>query len=331
MKFTEFPDYPLRVSKICLGTMMFGEKCDYSLSETIIKKALELGINFFDTAAMYSGGETEKYLGKALKGAPRKDLFIGTKVFNGIDHISILQSIDESLSRLQMDYVDLYMIHWPVVGMNLTEMMGALNEVVQSGKARMVGCCNFPGYLLSSSNAIAAKNGWARLACNQVAYNLFERGVEVEILPQAILDGIAVTAYRPLAVGLLSGKFRPGMQMDTTTRGASDSRVITWLAQHGAEIERFLCFAEDKNLHPAQLAVAWVSHSAAVTAAIVGVSSLSQLESSVKAVEVQLTEADYQTITAIFHTEVLEEGLQLFPGLKYNFPRIRRNLSVAHK
>ena len=130
MKFTEFPDYPLRVSKICLGTMMFGEKCDYSLSETIIKKALELGVNFFDTAAMYSGGETEKYLGKALKGAPRKDLFIGTKVFNGIDHISILQSIDESLSRLQMDYVDLYMIHWPVVGMNLTEMMGALNEVV---------------------------------------------------------------------------------------------------------------------------------------------------------------------------------------------------------
>lgn len=331
MEYTHFSDASLKVSKICLGTMMFADKCNYPHTEEIVRRALELGVNFIDTAAMYAGGETEKYLGKALKGAKRDELFVATKVVKGIDRSSILESIDESLSSLQMDYVDLYMIHWPVVGMKLTEMMEALNEVVTRGKARFVGCSNFPAYLLASSNAIAAKNGWARLSCNQVAYNLFERGVEVEILPQAILDGIAVTAYRPLAVGLLTGKFRSGMRMDAATRGASDSRVITWLSQHGAEIERFICFAEEKGLQPAQLAVAWVLHSAAITSAIVGVSSLNQLEAAVKAADVSLSEEEYQAVTALFHTEVMEEGLQLFPGLKYNFPRIRRNLSVALK
>lgn len=329
--YTDFSDSSSKVSKICLGTMMFGEKCDYSQTEAIVRKAIDLGVNFFDTAAMYANGETERYLGKALAGAQRENLFIATKVAKGIDRLSILQGIDESLSRLQMDYVDLYLIHWPVVGMNLTEMMGALNEVVVSGKARMVGCSNFPGYLLASSNAVAVQNGWPKLVCNQVVYNLFERGVEVEILPQALLDGIALTAYRPLAVGLLTGKYRSGMRMDAATRGASDSRVITWLSQHGDEIERFIQYAEEKRLQPAQLAVAWVLHSPAITSAIVGVSSVSQLEASVKAADVVLTEEEYQTITAMFHTEVIEEGLQLFPGLKYNFPRLRRNLSVACK
>jgi 1-deoxyxylulose-5-phosphate synthase len=331
MQYVTFPGHPLKVSKICLGTMMFGEKCDFPVSDAIVKKALELGINFFDTAAMYTGGLSEEYLGKSLQGYPRENLFIGTKVVKGIARESILESIQESLTRLRMDYVDLYMIHWPVAGMNLTEMMGALNEVLQSGKAKLVGCCNFPAYLLASANAVAAGNGWAKLACNQVAYNLIERGVEVEILPQAILEGLAITAYRPLAVGLLSGKFQPGMKMDAATRGASDSRVITWLSQHGGEIKNFLQFAENKNVSPAQLAVAWVAHSPAITAPIVGVSSVSQLESSAKAADVQLSEDEYQALTATFHTEVMEEGLQIFPGLKYNFPRLRRNLAVAKK
>lgn len=331
MEYTHFSSDHFEVSKVCLGTMMFAEKCDYPTTEAIVRKALELGVNFFDTAAMYTSGETEKYVGKALKGVNRQDIFLATKVVKGIDRTSILESIDESLSRLQMDYVDLYLIHWPVAGMNITEMMDALNQVVKSGKVRMVGCSNFPAYLLASSNAVAVQNGWAKLVCNQVAYNLIERGVEVEILPQAVLDGIAVTTYRPLAIGLLTGKFHAGMRMDAATRGASDSRVITWLSQHGSSIERFLSFAEEKKLQPAQLAVAWVLHSAAITSAIVGVSSVNQLEAAVQATGISLSEEEYQTVTAMFHTEVMEEGLQLFPGLKYNFPRIRRNLSVAHK
>ena len=331
MQYTKFPNHPLDVSKLCLGTMMFGDKCDYTASEAIIRRSLELGINSFDTAAMYSNGACEEYLGRALKNVSRESYFVGTKVVKGIDRKSILESIDESLTRLQMEYVDLYMVHWPVAGMNLTEMMGALNEVAASGKAKLVGCCNFPAYLLASANMIASKNQWAHLACNQVAYNLIERGVEVEILPQAVLEGIAITAYRPLAIGLLTGRYRAGMPMDASARGAVDSRVITWLSQHGRAVERFVKFASQKDVQPAQLAIAWVSHSPAVTSPIVGVSSVSQLEGSIKAFDLELSEEDYQEISEIFHTEVQEEGLQRFPGMKYNFPRLRRSLSIAQK
>lgn len=331
MDFVEIRNYPLKVSKICLGTMMFADKCDYPLSESIVKRSLDMGINFFDTAAMYSNGLSEEYLGKALKGISREKVFIGTKVVKGVDRESILDGIDESLTRLQMDYVDLYMVHWPVMGMSLTEVMGALNEVVASGKAKLVGCCNFPGYLFSSANMISLQRNWAQLVCNQVAYNLFERGVEVEILPQALLEGFAITVYRPLAIGLLTGKFRSGAPMDAAKRGSSDSRVITWLTQHGASIERFVNYADNYRVTPSQLAVAWINYCQAVTATIVGVSSIEQIESFSNVCDIRLTEEEYQFITSMFDTEVEEEGLQLFPGMKYNFPRLRRKLGVANK
>lgn len=331
MKYKKFSNHPLKVSEICLGTMNFGDRCDYPLSEKIIRTAFENGINFFDTAAMYSDGVTEEYVGKALKGIKREDIFIGTKVVKGIDRCSIETGIDESLKRMGMDYVDLYMIHWPVKGMNLTEMMSALNDVVESGKAKLIGCCNFPAYLVAAANSIAAENGWGKLICNQVAYNLFERGIEVEILPHAILEDIEITAYRPLAVGLLSGKFRQGQPMSASARGATDSRVITWLTQHGEGIESFISFADKKGLHPAQLAIAWVKHSKAITCPVVGVSSIKQLELNIDASEIRLSDEDYRQVTSFINAEVKEEGLQLFPGLTYNFPRLRRDLEVAKR
>ncbi len=331
MQYVSFPGHPLPVSRICLGTMMFGDKCDAALSEALVAKALELGINAFDTAAMYSAGASEQYLGRALRSVPRDQIFVATKVAKGIDRRSIIESIDESLGRLQMAYVDLYLIHWPVPGMNLTEMMGALNEAVVGGKTRLVGCCNFPAYLLASANAIAAANGWALLRCNQVAYNLIERGVEVEILPQARLEKLAITAYRPLAIGLLTGRLMPGMPMESAARGTTDSRVLTWLSQHGRSLERFVAYAHNKGIEPAQLAAAWVMENPAVTQPILGVSSLTQVESAVRVPAVQLTDAERQEVTDMFQTEVTEEGLQRFPGTKYNFPRLRRNLSLAVK
>jgi aryl-alcohol dehydrogenase-like predicted oxidoreductase len=330
MEYIPLASHPLKVSKLCLGTMMFGEKCDEAASQAIVKTALDSGVNFFDTAAMYSAGVCETYLGKALAGVPRETVFVTTKVVKGIDRQSILESIDESLLRLQMDYVDLYLVHWPVAGMDITEMMSALNEVVASGKTRLVGCCNFPAYLLASANRIAAEHGWARLTNNQVAYNLIERGIEVEILPQALLEGIAITAYRPLAIGLLTGRYRPGTPLDAAGRGALDSRVITWLSQHGGAVERFIDFASALGVEPAQLAIAWVNYSPAITAPIAGVSSVNQLASSLKGFEIRLSETEYRAVSQIFDTEVKEEGLQLFPGLKYNFPRLRRKLFLAH-
>ena len=330
MKYTKFADDDFKVSKICLGTMNFADRCDYKTSEEIVQKAWELGINFIDTAAMYSNGEAERFLGKAMKALPREKIFLVTKVVKGIDRDSILSGIDESLKRLQTDYVDLYLIHWPVQGMDLIEMMESLNQVVRAGKTRNIGVCNFPAYLLAAGNRIAQERGWKKLNCNQVAYSLIERGVEVEILPQAILENLAIMAYRPLAIGLLTGKFTQGMKMDPTTRGATDSRVITWLSDYGKSVDRFVHYAEEKSIHPAQLAAAWVSHCPAVTAPIIGVSSTRQLLSSVEAINVELSDEDYVNITEMFPTEVWEESLQLFPGLKFNFPRLRRNLFL-HK
>lgn len=331
MEYTKFSHHPLQVSKICLGTMTFGDKCDFNLSEQIIKTAFTNGINFFDTAAMYSNGVSEEFLGKALEKVDREKVFISTKVVKGIDRKSITSGLDESLARLNMEYVDLYMIHWPVVGMDLVEMMGALNETVESGKAKLIGCCNFPAYLMASANRIAMENNWPSMVCNQIAYNLIERGVEVEILPYAMVDDIEIMAYRPLAVGLLAGKFRSGKPMDAAARGATDSRVITWLTQYGRGIERFIAFAEKRGVHPAQLAVAWVLHSPAVTSPIVGISSLNQLKLNIQSIDVKLSDAEYSEITSFFDTEVKEEGLQLFPGLTYNFPRLRRNLHIVKR
>jgi aryl-alcohol dehydrogenase-like predicted oxidoreductase len=317
------------VSEMCLGTMMFGPRCDEAEADHVLGAAIDYGINFIDTAAMYGQGQTEEILGRIIKGR-RDQLFIGTKVHQGVDARSILDSIDQSLARLQLDYVDLYMIHWPVAGMRPVEMMEALNQVVTQGKARYVGCCNYPAWLLAHSNAIAERHGWPRLICNQVAYNPIERGVEVEILPQAIAEQIAITVYRPLVAGLLAGKYKAGQAITTDSRAGADARLLTWLAQFGEPMERFNQFAAARKLHPAQLAIAWVRHSPAVTCPIVGVSSLSQLQTSVKAFEVDLTAEDYEQVTRLFNAEVQEEGLQRFPGLQYNFARLRRTLFLTN-
>lgn len=327
MKQVQFADTGEMVSEFCLGTMMFGARCDEAESGRILSKALDHGVNFVDTAAMYAAGRTEEILGRLLKGR-RDKIFLATKVHKGIDRASIRSSIDESLGRLQTDYVDLYLLHWPVVGMKPTEIMAALSDVVREGKARYVGCSNFPAWLVGYCNLIAVENGWPKLVNNQVAYNLFERGIEVEILPQAIAAKIAITAYRPLAEGVLAGRYEVGGPFPAGARGESSGPVITWLSQHGSGIRRFNRFAANLGVPPAALAIAWLRYSPAVTSVIVGASRASQLDDTVAGFELDLTAAQYDELTSFFDTEVKEEGLQFFPGRKNNFPRLRRNLEL---
>ena len=243
------------VSEMCLGTIMFGDRCDEAQSDRILAAAIDRGVNFVDTAAMYVGGHTEEILGRILKGR-RDKLFLVTKVHKGVDGKSIRESIDESLERLQTDYVDLYLIHWPEPGMRPVEIMQALNAVVEQGKARYVGCCNYPAWLYAHSNAIAERNGWATLVGNQIPYNLLERGAEVEVLPQATAQGIAITTYRPLVMGLLAGKYVPGQPLPADARGQTDPRLPAWLDKYGQGIRTLLDFAETRGLHPAQVATA---------------------------------------------------------------------------
>ncbi len=328
MKYTKFASTDEEVSVLNLGTMMFGGRCDEAEADRILGTAVEHGVNFVDTAAMYGDGLTEEILGRIMQGGRREKLFLTTKVHKGVDRASIVSSIDESLARLQTDYVDLYLIHWPVEGMKPAEIMEALNTVVESGKARYVGCCNYPAWLLAHHNAIAAANGWARLLNNQLAYNIIERGIEIEIFPQALAEKISITAYRSLIQGLLTGKYRWGQPLPANTRGQTSPQIITWLSQYGEGVDRFIAFAEARGISPSTLAIAWVRHAEPVTAPIIGVSSLPQFEEALESFDYELSDEDYAEVSHFFNTEVQEEGYHRFPGLKYNFPRLRRNLSL---
>ena len=309
------------VSEMCLGTMMFGDRCDEVETARIVDLAIDQGVTFIDTAAMYCEGYTEEIMGRVLKGK-RDKVFITTKVVKGIDPQSIRESIDESLSRLQMDYVDLYLIHWPKVGMHPEAIMEALNYVIQQGKARYAGCSNYPAWVLELSNAIAEKHGWPKLINNQIPYNLIERGAEVEILPQAMTEGIAITTYRTLVLGLLTGKYKPDEPLPENTRSQVDQRIPAWLEKYGDSIRRFHEFAARRGIHPAQLAIAWVRHSPAVTCPLVGVSSTRQLQATIDAFSIDLTDTEYTEVMNIFDTAVKEEA-------GGNFPALRRELHLV--
>lgn len=321
MNTIKFADTDVDISEMCLGTMMFGDRCDEAESARILDTAVSQGVTFIDTAAMYCNGITEEILGRITKGK-RQDLFIGTKVTKNTNAAWIAQSLDESLTRLQTDYVDFFMIHWPRENMLIEPMMEALNNAVVAGKTRYVGICNSPAWLLAHCNSVAQRNGWAKLVGNQIPYNLIERGAEVEVIPQAVTEKIAITTYRSLSMGLLTGKYQPGQPMPEDSRGYTDKRVALWLEKYGDGIRGFFQFAADRNLHPAQLAVAWVRHSPGVAAPIVGVSSERQLQASIDAFDVALSAEEYEELTGLFDTAVKEET-------GGNFPNLRRSTTLV--
>lgn len=320
MKYIDFGHTREKLSELCLGTMMFGDRCSEAEADRIISRAIDAGINFIDTAAMYCDGLTEEIIGRIVKNR-RNELFIATKVHKGTDRKSIMESIDESLVRLNTDHVDLFLIHWPKKGMNPVEIMESLDQTVQNGKARFVGCCNYPAWLFAHHNMIAQENGWSSLVCNQVPYNLIERGVEVEVLPQSQLKTIAITTYRPLSMGLLTGTYHPEKTIPQNSRAETDVRIINWLHRYSKGIIKLINFAGELHVSPAELAISWIRYSPAVTCPIVGVSSLNQLESCLKAFDLDLTRDQYLQITQFFDTEVKEES-----GGEYK--RLRRELDL---
>ncbi len=307
MKQVPFGKTGVQVSHLCLGTMMFGRRADETEAGRIVSAARDAGVNFIDTAAMYGEGAAEELLGRILKPV-RKKVFLATKVHRGVDAEAITGSIEESLRRLQTDFVDLYMIHWPKKGMKPLEVMQALNGVVKSGKARFVGCCNYPAWLFCNSNAIARLNGWTELVCNQVPYNPIERGVEVEVLPQALAEGTAITIYRALLMGLLAGKYQPGKPIPQDSRGQTDERIAHWLERYTNGMHFLLELAARRGVSPVHVAIAWVASCPAVTCPIVGASRLDQLQDTLKASDFELAADERDGISRAFGAEVKEES-----------------------
>lgn len=299
----------LDVSRICLGCMSFGEPdrgfpawtMDEENSREIIKKALELGINFIDTANMYSKGSSEEIVGRALKDyANRDEIVLATKVYfrmhegpngAGLSRKAIMSEIDNSLKRLGTDYVDLYQIHRWDYQTPIEETMEALHDVVKAGKARYIGASSMYAWQFLKALHVAEKNGWTRFVSMQNHLNLLYREEEREMLPLCKEEKIGVIPWAPLAQGRLSRDWS-----ETTLRSANDP-VAQMLYAATAEsdrkvVERVAKVAEKRGVPRAQIALAWLLQKEQITAPIIGSTKVSHLEDAVAALSIKLSTED---------------------------------------
>lgn len=295
----------LRVSRVCLGMMSYGKTetrqwaIDEDAAEPIIRRAVEGGITFFDTADVYNEGKSEEITGRVLpKLLTREELVVATKVYGqtmpgengrGLSRKHILDSIDASLSRLQMDYVDLYQIHRWDYSTPIDETMEALHDVVRAGKARYIGASSMYAWQFAKAQAVATQNGWTRFASMQNHYNLVYREEEREMIPQCLDQGVGILPWSPLARGLLAGT-RTASGERLTTRAATDPFGDSLYTPDVdfAVVDRVGEVARERDVSSAQVALAWLLHQPAVTAPIVGATKIEHLEEALAATELGL-------------------------------------------
>jgi aryl-alcohol dehydrogenase-like predicted oxidoreductase len=306
MEYVRLGKSGLKVSRLCLGCMSFGVAerwihpwvLDEEHSRPIIKKALEAGINFFDTANVYSDGTSEEILGRALKDfADRDKIVIATKVFfrmhdgpngEGLSRKAILSEIDKSLKRLGTDYVDLYQIHRWDYNTPIEETMEALNDVVRAGKARYIGASAMYAWQFSKALHVAEKHGWTRFVSMQNHINLIYREEEREMLPLCIEEGIGVIPYSPLAGGRLTRDLN-----ETTLRSETDEIAKQkYGSSYDADrlvLERLAEVAKQRCVTRSHIALAWLLQKQPVTAPIIGVTKTHHLDDAVAALSVKLS------------------------------------------
>ena len=309
MEYVRLGKTGLKVSRICLGAMTYGDPkwrewvLPEEASRPFIKRALEVGINFFDTADMYSLGKSEEILGRALKDfAPRDAVVIATKVFNrmsdepndrGLSRKHIMASIDRSLARLETDYVDLYQIHRFDDETPIEETLEALHDVVKAGKARYIGASSMMAWQFAKALYVADRHGWTRFVSMQNHYNIVYREEEREMLPLCLEEGIGVIPWSPLARGFLAGNRTRG-DRNATTRERTDAYAHGLYYEESDYVvaDRTVEVARDKGISPAQVALAWILAQPAVSSPIVGASKMDHLEQAVKALDVRLSAED---------------------------------------
>jgi len=330
MKYVRLGNTNLLVSEFCLGTMMFGGKTGPDESVRITQRAVEAGVNFIDTADVYNEGRSEEYVGRALQGI-RDRVVLASKVGMrvgagpndmGISRFHIVRAAEASLKRLATDRIDLYYIHWPTKAMNLDEMVRALEDLIRQGKVLYPAFSNFPAWLFTRSLWLQELLGYAPMVAGQYPYNLIERGIEVEVLPAALALGVGVVAYRPLSAGVLTGKYLEGVP--AASRGVQDERLTPWSERYREGIVRLATMARERGFTAADGALAWVRSHPAVTAPIVGVSTLEQLEANLKGFEWEMTPEERGELTAAFASEVWEEQGGNFPAWRRSYDILAR-------
>ena len=329
----------VKVSPLCLGAMMFGAwgETDHDKSIAIIHRALDAGINFIDTADVYSRGESETIVAKALAGGRRDDVVLATKVHGrmgddpnqfGNSRRWIAKECDASLKRLQTDWIDLYQIHRPEQDTDIDETLGALSDLVRAGKVRAIGSSTFPASQIVEAQWVARDRGRERFVCEQPPYSLLARGIEADVLPTCRRHGMAVIPWSPLAGGWLSGKWRKGQDAPKSSRAErmparydlSDPANQRKLDAADALAQ----LADDEGLTLIQLALAWVINHPAVTSAIIGPRTMEQLDSQLPAAGVVLDPATLDRIDEIVRPGVIINLADTSYGEQVLAPALRR-------
>ncbi len=318
MKYNFLGNTGLVVSELCFGTMTFGGKGIWEAIgkiqqdevNSLMKSVVDSGINFIDTANVYSFGESETLLGQSLKdnGLNRNELVIATKVRGrmsesvnnvGLSRYHIFQSVDESLKRLQMDHIDVLYVHGVDPKTPVEEIMRSLNDIVQTGKVRYIAVCNWPAWMVMKGLGIAEKHGWNKFVGMQYFYSLAGRDVEREIMPLAEDQNLAVMPWSPLAGGFLGGKYsRNAEKASGSRRDSFDFPPINKDKTYDV-IDVITEVSKAHNISVAEVALAWVRQQKGITSTIIGAKSAAQLQANIKSVDVQLSEDDLKKIDEV--------------------------------
>jgi 1-deoxyxylulose-5-phosphate synthase len=298
MKYRYLGHSGLLVSRVCLGTMTFGNTewgCDQDAASGIVRAFYEAGGTFIDTADMYSGGQSEAMLAKAIVDLPRDELVLATKCWfpsgadanaRGLSRKHIIDACEASLKRLGVEHIDLYQIHGPDPYTPVEETMMALADLVRSGKVGYVGCSNLYGWQIVKANLISEQMGGPRLISAQHMYSLVRRDVEREILPACEDQGLGMICWSPLASGLLTGKYRGQSKPEAGSRFGTNAEIYLpryWHEQSLAVVDEVVAFAGDLGKTAAQISLAWLLGDHRVTAPIVGARTIEQINDNVVA------------------------------------------------
>lgn len=328
MNYRSFGRTGIKVSPYCLGAMMFGALGNPDHDECIrmVHKALDIGINFIDTADAYSRGESEEIVGKALKDR-RDNVVVGTKVYHpmsddpnqrGSSRRWITRAVENSLRRLQTDYIDLYQLHRPTPDTDIEETLSVFTDLIRVGKVRAIGTSTFPAADIVEAHWVAERRGFARFRAEQQPYSILNRGIEREVLAACQRYGMGVSAWSPLAKGLLTGKYRKGQEQPDTLRAKylpkmmSDERSLDI-------VEQLIPLAQSAGLSLTHMALAFVIAHPALASAIIGPRTMEQLDDLLAGIEVRLDDGLLDRID-----EIVPPGVDIAPleGSAYVPPAI---------
>src|SRR6266516_3094205 len=315
MNYRELADTGVFVSELCLGTMTFGGRgqiweviggLDQQGADDLVRGALDAGINFVDTANVYSAGESETMLGKAL-GTRRQEVILATKVRGrmgpgpnqvGLSRLHIMQAVDASLKRLGTDYIDLYQIHRFDPLTNIEDTLRALDDLVRAGKVRHIGCSNLAAWQVMKALAVSREQRLERFKCTQSYYSLAGRELEREMIPLLKDQGLGLLGWSPLAGGFLSGKFTRDSGDDAARRAKFDFPPVN--KEKGFDtLDVAKAIADQHGVSVAQIALAWILTNSAVTSVIIGARKPSQLEDNLKAIDVKLSAEDLKALDEV--------------------------------